>query len=69
MRMIFNTIKAKFTAIKSAVCGKLAAIKAEIREDFAPNRQLTAEQRDRKRVRSIKRITTEIMAANFMGIT
>ena len=73
MRRIFNTIKAKFTAIKSAVCGKLAAIKAEIREDFTPNRQLTAEQRDRKRVRSIKRITTGIMAAsmaaNLMGIT
>ncbi len=73
MRRIFNTIKAKFTAIKSAVCGKLAAIKAEIREDFTPNKQLTAEQRDRKRVRSIKRITTGIMAASMaasmMGIT
>lgn len=70
---IFNTIKAKFTAFKSAVCGKLAAFKAEIREDFTPNKQLTAEQRDRKRVRSIKRITTGIMAAsmaaNLMGIT
>ncbi|MDE5860160.1 MAG: hypothetical protein K2H23_07250, partial [Oscillospiraceae bacterium] len=66
-------IKAKFAAIKSAVCGKLAAIKAEIREDYTPNKQLTAEQRDRKRVRSIKRITTGIMAAsmaaNLMGIT
>lgn len=73
MRRIFNAIKAKFTAIKLAVCGKLAAVKAEIREDFTPNRQLTAEQRDRKRVRSIKKITTGIMAASMafsmMGIT
>lgn len=69
----FNTIKAKFTAIKSAVCEKLAAFKTEIREDFTPNRQLTAEQRDRKRMRSIRKITTGIMAAsmaaNLMGIT
>ncbi len=72
MRRFFNFIKAKFTAIKSAVCGKLAAIKTEIREDFTPNRQLTAEQRDRKRMRSIKKITAGIMAASMaaslMGI-
>ena len=43
MRRIFNFIKEKFTAIKSVVCGKLAAIKTEIREDFTPNRQLTTE--------------------------
>lgn len=73
MRRIFNVIKAKFTAIKSAVCGKLAAIKTEIREDFTPNKQLTAEQRDRKRMRSVKKITAGIMAASMavslMGIT
>ena len=73
MRRIFNTIKAKFTAIKSAVCGKLAAIKAEIREDFTPNRQLTAEQRERKTLRSVKKITAGLMAASMtaslMGIT
>lgn len=70
---IFNTIKAKFTAIKSAVCGKLAAVKAEIREDFTPNRQLTAEQRERKTMRSVKKITAGLMAASMaaslMGIT
>lgn len=73
MRRIFNTIKAKFTAIKSAVCGKLAAIKAEIREDFTPNKQLTAEQRERKTMRSVKKITAGLMAASMaaslMGIT
>ncbi|MDE5859010.1 MAG: hypothetical protein K2H23_01245 [Oscillospiraceae bacterium] len=73
MRRIFNTIKAKFAAIKSAVCGKLAAIKAEIREDFTPNRQLTAEQRERKTMRSVKKITAGLMAASMaaslMGIT
>ena len=73
MRMIFNTIKAKFTAIKSAVCGKLAAIKAEIREDFTPNKQLTAEQRERKTMRSVKKITAGLMAASMaaslMGLT
>ena len=70
---IFNTIKAKFTAIKSAVCGKLAAVKAEIREDFTPNKQLTAEQRERKTMRSVKKITAGLMAASMaaslMGIT
>lgn len=65
MRRIFNAIKEKFTAIKSAVCGKLAAIKTEIREDFTPNRQLTAEQRDRKRMRSVKKITAGLMAASM----
>lgn len=73
MRRIFNFIKAKFTAIKSAVCGKLAAIKTEIREDFTPNRQLTTEQRERKTMRSVKKITAGIMAASMaaslMGIT
>lgn len=62
MKRIFNAIMRKFTAIKT-----------EIREDFTPNRQLTAEQRDRKRVRSVKKITAGIMAAamaaNLMGIT
>lgn len=70
---IFNTIKAKFTAIKSAVCGKISAIRTEIREDFTPNKQLTAEQRDRKRMRSVKKITAGLMAASMaaslMGIT
>ena len=70
---IFNVIKEKFTAIKSAVCGKISAIRAEIREDFTPNKQLTVEQRDRKRMRSIKKITTgsmaASMAASLMGIT
>lgn len=73
MRRIFNVIKEKFTAIKSAVCRKISAIRAEIREDFTPNKQLTAEQRDRKRMRSVKKITAGIMAASMaaslMGIT
>ena len=73
MRSIFNFIKAKLTAIKSAVCKKVAAFKAEIHEDFTPDRELTAEQRDRKRMRSIRRITTGIMAASMaasmMGVT
>lgn len=73
MRRIFNFIKTKFTAIKSAVCGKVSAIRTEIREDFTPDRELTAEQRDRKRMRSIRRITTGVMAASMaasmMGFT
>ncbi|MCM1059849.1 MAG: hypothetical protein NC452_06110 [Eubacterium sp.] len=72
MKRIFNAIMRKFTAIKTAVCGKVSAFKTEIREDFTPDRQLTAEQRDRKRVRSVKKITTGIMAAtmaaSLMGI-
>ena len=73
MRRIFNAIKAKFTAIKSSICEKIAAVKTEICEDLTPDRMLTAEQRDRKRMRSIKKITTGIMAASMafsmMGIT
>ena len=73
MRRIFNAIKAKFTAIKSAICEKIAAVKTEICEDFTSNKKLTTEQRDRKRMRSIKKITTGIMAASMafsmMGIT
>lgn len=73
MRRIFNAIKTKFTAIKSAICEKIAAVKTDIREDLTPDRMLTAEQRDRKRMRSIKKITTGIMAASMafsmMGIT
>lgn len=73
MRRIFNAIKTKFTAIKSAICEKVAAVRAEIREDFTPNRQLSAEQRERKTMRSVKKITAGFMAASMaaslMGIT
>ena len=73
MRRIFNAIKTRFTAIRSAICEKIAAVKTEICEDFTSNKKLTTEQRDRKRMRSIKKITTGIMAASMafsmMGIT
>ena len=48
-------------------------MKTNLKEDFTPNNQLTDEQREAKRMRSISRITTGIMAATMamscMGIT
>lgn len=62
MNKIINGIKSKF-----------AAFCRDIHEDITPNRQLTAEQRERKMMRSVSRIATGIMAASMaascMGIT
>lgn len=84
MRRFFTFIKNKaisaYTAITVAVLTAITAVKTAIgravtaiREDFTPNKQLSVEQRERKTMRSVKRITTGLMAASMaaslMGIT
>ncbi len=73
MRRIITFIKDKFADFKASIKRKQIKMKTTIKEDFTPNNQLTAEQRDAKRMRSISRITTGLMAATMamscMGIT
>lgn len=73
MRRIITFFKDKLTDFKASIKRKQIKMKATIKEDFTPNSQLTAEQRDAKRMRSISRITTGLMAATMamscMGIT
>lgn len=73
MRRIITFIKDKFADFKASIKRKQIKMKTTIKEDFTPNSQLTAEQRDAKRMRSISRITTGLMAATMamscMGIT
>lgn len=73
MRRIITTRKNKVSDLMAAVCRKKIEVTANIREDFTPNCELTAEQRERKTMRSVNRITTGIMAAamamSCMGMT
>jgi len=52
---------------------KIASVKNSIIEDFTSSKKLTAEQRDRKRERAVRRISTGLMAVMMMtsafGIT
>ena len=52
---------------------KAAKIKAAFKEDFTRNSKLTAEQRERKRMRAVSRISFGVMfaamAAQMFGIT
>ena len=65
MRRIITFIKDKFADFKASIKRKQIKMKTTIKEDFTPNSQLTAEQRDAKRMRSISRITTGLMAATM----
>ena len=73
MRRIITFIKDKFADFKASIKRKQIKMKTNLKEDFTPNNQLTDEQREAKRMRSISRITTGIMAASMamssMGIT
>ena len=73
MRIIITFIKDKFADFKASIKRKQIKMKTTIKEDFTPNSQLTAEQRDAKRMRSISRMATGIMAASMamscMGVT
>ncbi|MBR1383428.1 MAG: hypothetical protein IJ555_06405 [Ruminococcus sp.] len=52
---------------------KAAEIKIAVREDFTSNKRLTVEQRERKRMRAVSRISFGVMfammAAQMCGIT
>ncbi len=73
MRRIITFFKDKLTDFKASIKRKQIKMKTTLKEDFTPNSQLTAEQRDAKRMRSIRRITSGLMAATMamscMGIT
>jgi uncharacterized membrane protein len=73
MRRIITFFKDMLTDFKASIKRKQIKMKTTIKEDFTPNSQLTVEQRDAKRMRSISRITTGLMAATMamscMGIT
>ncbi len=73
MRRIITFIKDKFTDFKADMRRKQIKMKTTLKEDFTPNSQLTAEQRDAKRMRSVSRIMTGVMAASMamscMGLT
>ena len=84
MRRIISAIKNKaisaYTTVKNAAITALTAFKSAcsrtvtaIREDFTPNRQLSVVQRERKTMRSVRKITAGLMAASMaaslMGIT
>lgn len=73
MTRIITFFKDKLTDFKASIKRKQIKMKTTLKEDFTPNSQLTAEQRDAKRMRSIRRITSGLMAATMamscMGIT
>lgn len=66
MRRMMTFIKDKFTDLNAAAKRKKIEMTTDLKEDFTPNSQLTVEQRERKRVRSISKITTGVMAASMM---
>lgn len=72
MRMM-NCIKTKAVNAKAAINRKRIQVTTELKEDFTPNKQLTVEQREAKTMRSVRKITTGLMAASMMmsamGIT
>lgn len=63
---IFTFFKDKANKAKSAVAGFFRNTAKNIREDFAPAKTLTDAQRDARRVRTVRRITTEFMLASMM---
>ena len=46
---------------------KVRSVKAALKEDFTKNRLLTAEQRDRKRERAVRRISVVFMVIMMMS--
>lgn len=66
MRRMMTFIKDKYADIKAAAKRKRIEMTTDLKEDFTPNSQLTVEQRERKRMRSISKITTGVMAASMM---
>lgn len=73
MRRITTVIKDKCTDLKAAAKRKKIEMTTNFKEDFTPNSQLTVEQRERKTMRSVSKITTGLLAASMMmscmGIT
>lgn len=70
---ILNFIKGKATKAKEAAAEFFRNTKKNIREDFTPAKALTDAQRDARRIRAVRRITTgfmlESMMMSLMGMT
>ena len=63
---ILNFIKSKAIKAKAAVIGFFRNTAKNIREDFAPTKALTDAQRDARRIRTVRKITTGFMLASMM---
>lgn len=63
---ILNFIKDKAIKAKAAVIGFFRNTGKNIREDFTPAKALTDTQRDARRIRAMRRITTGFMLASMM---
>jgi len=63
---ILNFIKGKAIKAKEAAAEFFRNTKKNIREDFTPTKALTDAQRDARRIRAVRRITTGFMLASMM---
>lgn len=63
---ILNFIKGKANKVKAAFVGFFRNTKKNIREDLTPTKALTDAQRDARRIRAVRRITTGFMLASMM---
>lgn len=63
---ILNFIKGKAIKTKATVAEFFWNTKKNIREDFTPTKALTDTQRDARRIRAVRRITTGFMLASMM---
>lgn len=63
---ILNFIKGKANKVKAAFVGFFRNTAKNIREDFTPTKALTDAQRDARRIRAVRRITTGITLASMM---
>lgn len=63
---ILNLIKSKVIKAKDAAAEFFRNTKKNIREDFTPTKALTDTQRDARRIRTVRRITTGFMLASMM---
>lgn len=63
---ILNFIKGKEIKTKATVAEFFRNTKKNIREDFTPTKALTDTQRDARRIRAVRRITTGFMLASMM---
>lgn len=63
---ILNFIKGKANKVKAAFVGFFRNTKKNIREDLTSTKALTDAQRDARRIRAVRRITTGFMLASMM---
>ena len=63
---ILNFIKSKAIKAKATVIGFFRNTAKNIREDFTPTKALTDAQRDARRIRTVRKITTGFMLASMM---